>query len=41
MFDGMDLKFFAAASVFLVLYLLRKRARHRREDALTMREYDL
>ncbi len=39
MLDGMHLPI--AAGVLLVLYLLRRRSRQRREDALTMREYDL
>ena len=41
MFDGIDIRVFAVAGVLLVLYLLRRRARHRREDALHLREYDL
>ena len=39
MLDGMYLPI--AAGVLLVLYLLRRKSRLRREDSLIMREYDL
>ena len=41
MLAGVDLTFVTVAFVFLILYLLRRRARLRREDALHLREYDL